>query len=165
MQKSTTSRDEVRSFRPVKNNISSIFLLRVSPHNVYNATAVTFFTVAVALCNRFDIPALPILIGISIIATIPSMSPVASPVNAMAFGGIKGVSLKRMMMVGFIMDIIAVALLNIWVFSIFHGIIFHGIMGSVYKTFVLIPSRSFRLNRGERTYPSLRQHSKSSAPN
>jgi sodium-dependent dicarboxylate transporter 2/3/5 len=57
---------------------------------------------------------LTILIGISVIATVPSMSPIASPVNAMAYGGIKGVSLRKMMAVGFVMDLIAVGLVNVW---------------------------------------------------
>ena len=78
------------------------------------ATAITFLTVSTVLCESLHIPALPILIGISIIATVPSMSPIASPVNAMAYGGIKGVSLKRMMLVGFVMDLIAIALVNLW---------------------------------------------------
>jgi sodium-dependent dicarboxylate transporter 2/3/5 len=78
------------------------------------ATAVAFFTVAVALCKSLNVPALPILIGISAIATVPSMSPIASPVNAMAFGGIKGVSLRRMVTVGFVMNMAAIAVVNLW---------------------------------------------------
>jgi sodium-dependent dicarboxylate transporter 2/3/5 len=78
------------------------------------ATAVAFFTVAVALCKSLGVPALPILIGISIVATVPSMSPIASPVNAMAFGGIKGVSLRRMITVGFVMNLAAIAVVNLW---------------------------------------------------
>jgi len=78
------------------------------------ATAVAFFTVAVALCKSLNVPALPILIGISAVATVPSMSPIASPVNAMAFGGIKGVSLRRMITVGFVMDLAAIVVVNLW---------------------------------------------------
>jgi sodium-dependent dicarboxylate transporter 2/3/5 len=79
------------------------------------ATAITFMTTAVVLCASLNIQPLTILIGISVIATVPSMSPIASPVNAMAYGGIKGVSLRKMMAVGFVMDLIAVGLVNVWV--------------------------------------------------
>jgi sodium-dependent dicarboxylate transporter 2/3/5 len=78
------------------------------------ATAVAFFTVAVALCKSLNVPALPILIGISAVATVPSMSPIASPVNAMAFGGIRGVNLKRMIAVGFVMNLASIAVVNLW---------------------------------------------------
>ncbi len=78
------------------------------------AVSVAFFTVAVALCNSLNVPALPILIGISAAATVPSMSPIASPVNAMAFGGIKGVSIRKMLKVGFFMNLIVIVVVSFW---------------------------------------------------
>jgi sodium-dependent dicarboxylate transporter 2/3/5 len=78
------------------------------------ATAITVLTAGLALCVSLKISPLPILIGISIIATVPSMSPIASPVNAMAYGGIRGVSLRKMVVVGFVMNLIAVGLANVW---------------------------------------------------
>lgn len=77
------------------------------------ATAVSFFVVAFPVAEALNLSPLPFLLGISLVSTIPSMSPVASPVNAMAFGGIRGVSLKKMMLAGFFMDLIGALLISL----------------------------------------------------
>jgi di/tricarboxylate transporter len=46
------------------------------------------------------------------------MSPIATGVNGLAFGGVKGVSFTRMLLVGFIMNIAGALLIAGWVFGI-----------------------------------------------
>ncbi len=77
------------------------------------ATAISFFIIAYTSCQIMNINPLPILLGISVVSIVPSMTPIASPVNAMAFGGVKGVSFKKMFRTGFFMDLVGIILVTI----------------------------------------------------
>jgi sodium-dependent dicarboxylate transporter 2/3/5 len=46
------------------------------------------------------------------------MSPIATGVNGLAFGGVKGVSFTRMLLVGFIMNIAGALLISSWALNI-----------------------------------------------
>ncbi len=43
------------------------------------------------------------------------MSPIATGVNGLAFGGVKGVSFKKMLGVGFAMNLFGAVLISFWV--------------------------------------------------
>jgi sodium-dependent dicarboxylate transporter 2/3/5 len=43
------------------------------------------------------------------------MSPIATGVNGLAFGGVKGVSFSKMLVVGFVMNIAGALLISGWV--------------------------------------------------
>ena len=89
------------------------------------ATAVTFFVLALPLAQVLNVSPLPFLLGISLVSTIPSMSPVASPVNAMAFGGLPKVQLKKMVFVGFFIDILGaflIAFFSTFVIPFYYGL-------------------------------------------
>lgn len=94
--------------------IFCLFTVYISEFISNTASAVSFFIIAEAICVSLNLPALPVLLGISVVSTVPSMSPLASPVNAMLFGGIKGVKLKKMILVGILINIIGVFLISFW---------------------------------------------------
>jgi sodium-dependent dicarboxylate transporter 2/3/5 len=54
------------------------------------------------------------------------MSPIATGVNGLAFGGVKGASFSRMLLVGFIMNIAGALLISSWVLNV---------IGRLYKDF------------------------------
>ena len=57
---------------------------------------------------------LGLLIIITLACTSAFMSPIATGVNGLAFGGVKGVSFSRMLLVGFIMNIAGALLISVW---------------------------------------------------
>lgn len=77
------------------------------------ATAISFFIISLCVAQSSGLPALPMLLAISLVSTIPSMSPIASPVNAMAYGGVKGISYKKMLIIGFLVDIIGALVITL----------------------------------------------------
>jgi len=56
------------------------------------------------------------MLAVTISSTAAFMSPIASPVNAVSFAGIKGVSLKQMLTKGFLLDILSTA----WITAVFY---------------------------------------------
>lgn len=77
------------------------------------ATAVSFFFIAISVFNSQSVVILPILIGISLASTVVFMGPLASPVNALAFGGVKGVNLRKMITLGFFMNLIGIIIMSL----------------------------------------------------
>jgi sodium-dependent dicarboxylate transporter 2/3/5 len=61
------------------------------------------------------ISAMEMLIIITLSCTSAFMSPIATGVNGLAFGGVKGVSFSKMLIVGFIMNIVGAWLISSWV--------------------------------------------------
>jgi len=75
---------------------------------VSNTTvALTFFPVTYILSSSLGFNVLASLILVSLSSTCAFMSPIATPVNALAFGSVKGVSLGKMMITGFLMNIVS----------------------------------------------------------
>jgi len=105
--------------------ILSLMVVFISEFISNTATAVTFFVLALPLAQVLNVSPLPFLLGISLVSTIPSMSPVASPVNAMAFGGLPKVQLKKMVFVGFFIDILGaflIAFFSTFVIPFYYGL-------------------------------------------
>ncbi len=82
------------------------------------AVQLAFFVVALPLSKSLGFSALEALIIITLSSTCAFMSPIATGVNGLAFGGVKGVSFTRMLWVGFIMNIAGALLISAWVLFI-----------------------------------------------
>ena len=82
------------------------------------AVQLSFFVMALPLSISFGVSALEVLIIITLSCTCAFMSPIATGVNGLAFGGVKGVSFSRMLAVGFCMNIAGALLISAWVLGI-----------------------------------------------
>ena len=82
------------------------------------AVQLAFFVVALPLSESFGFSGLEALIIITLSSTCAFMSPIATGVNGLAFGGVKGVSFAGMLWVGFIMNIAGALLISAWVLFI-----------------------------------------------
>lgn len=91
--------------------LSVIFLTEVLSNTVVVAG---FFTIVFLAANARGIDPLPLMVGVSVASTCAFMTPVATPVNALAFGEMRGASLKRMLILGFVLNVLAAALLTGW---------------------------------------------------
>ena len=79
------------------------------------AVQLSFFVVALPLATNLGLSALEILIVITLSCTSAFMSPIATGVNGLAFGGVKGVSFSKMLVVGFVLNIAGALLISSWV--------------------------------------------------
>jgi sodium-dependent dicarboxylate transporter 2/3/5 len=79
------------------------------------AVQLSFFVMALPLAETFGLSALEVLIIITLSCTSAFMSPIATGVNGLAFGGVKGVSFSRMLLVGFVMNIAGALLISSWI--------------------------------------------------
>ncbi|CAB1083908.1 hypothetical protein JY97_05460 [Alkalispirochaeta odontotermitis] len=86
------------------------------------AVQISFFVMAIPLAQQLDLSALEVLIVITLSCTCAFMSPVATGVNGLAFGGVKGVSIFRMVLVGFVMNITGALLISGWVLNIVRSV-------------------------------------------
>lgn len=82
------------------------------------AVQLAFFVVALPLSKSLGFSALEALIIITLSSTCAFMSPIATGVNGLAFGGVKGVSFAGMLWVGFVMNIAGALLISAWVLFI-----------------------------------------------
>jgi sodium-dependent dicarboxylate transporter 2/3/5 len=82
------------------------------------AVQVSFFIMAVPVAQQLNLSALEVLIIITLSCTCAFMSPIATGVNGLAFGGVKGASFSRMLLVGFIMNIAGALLISGWVLHV-----------------------------------------------
>ena len=82
------------------------------------AVQLSFFVIALALSKSLGFPALEVLVIITLSCTCAFMSPIATGVNGLAFGGVKGVSVTRMLLTGFFMNIAGALLISGWVLFI-----------------------------------------------
>ena len=78
------------------------------------AVQISFFMMALPLAETLGVSGLAILIIITLSCTCAFMTPIATGVNGLAFGGVKGVSFRRMLMVGFFMNITGALLISGW---------------------------------------------------
>ena len=75
--------------------------------------ATALFYSAIPLADALGISALPLFVAISMASTCAFMTPVATPVNSLAFGEIRGISVGRMMAAGAILIILGAVLITI----------------------------------------------------
>jgi len=79
------------------------------------AVQLSFFVIALPAAQTLGFSALEMLIIITLSCTSAFMSPIATGVNGLAFGGVKGVSFSKMLVVGFVMNIAGALLISGWV--------------------------------------------------
>ena len=90
------------------------------------AVQLSFFVVALPLAQNLGLSVLEFLIIITLSCTSAFMSPIATGVNGLAFGGVKGVSFSKMLVVGFFLNIAGAFLISSWVLIVvdhFYGFI------------------------------------------
>jgi sodium-dependent dicarboxylate transporter 2/3/5 len=90
------------------------------------AVQLSFFVIALPLAQTLGLSALEMLIIITLACTSAFMSPIATGVNGLAFGGVKGVSFSKMLVVGFVLNIIGALLISSWVLFVVDR--FYGLM-------------------------------------
>jgi len=88
----------------------SIFVTEI----ISNTTVVLIlFPIVMQICNSMGINPLFLLMAVSIASTGAFMTPVATSVNAIAYASIPGVSLKKMLRMGFFLNLISGLLITI----------------------------------------------------
>ena len=90
------------------------------------AVQLSFFMIALPLAQTLGLSALEMLIIITLACTSAFMSPIATGVNGLAFGGVKGVSFSKMLVVGFFLNIAGALLISSWVLFVVDR--FYGLM-------------------------------------
>ncbi len=86
---------------------------------VSNTTVIIImFSLIISLYPILGINPLYLMLAVSVSSTAAFMSPIASPVNAVAFASIKGVSLRRMILKGFVLNIVS----SLWITIVFYSI-------------------------------------------
>lgn len=74
--------------------------------------ATLFFYAATSLAEALHLNALPLFVGIGMASTCAFMSPVATPVNSLAFGEIRDLSLWRMMLAGCALNLVGAVIVT-----------------------------------------------------
>ena len=91
--------------------LAAIFLTEVLSNTV---VAVAFFPVAFFTAQALGLDPLPLMITISVAATCAFMTPVATIPNALAYGALPGASLRRMLGVGLLMNVLCALAMTAW---------------------------------------------------
>jgi sodium-dependent dicarboxylate transporter 2/3/5 len=80
-----------------------------------NTTAATLlFPTAAVIGRQMSIDPLPVAVGVSIASTCAFMSPIATPVNALAFGSMKGTRLRTMLQAGGLVNLTSAVVITLW---------------------------------------------------
>lgn len=93
--------------------IFSLFSIYLSEFISNTSAAISLFIIALPISAVMNLNPFYILFAISLVSTLTFMSPVANAVNALAYGGVKNVSLNKMIRLGIFTDLIAVILITI----------------------------------------------------
>jgi sodium-dependent dicarboxylate transporter 2/3/5 len=91
----------------------SVILLTEIFSNTVVATA--FFGVVHAAALSHGLAPLPLMLLVSTASTCAFMTPAATPVNALAFGEMRGTSLWRMLALGLVLNLAAALLMTVWI--------------------------------------------------
>lgn len=91
--------------------LSVIFLTEVLSNT---AVVAAFFTIAYYAALGHDMNPLYLMMGVSLASTCAFMTPVATPTNALAFGEMRGASLKAMVALGFVLNLAGALILTGW---------------------------------------------------
>jgi sodium-dependent dicarboxylate transporter 2/3/5 len=100
--------------RPMGVYITIALIVTYLTEFISNTTvALTFFPIITVLSLDLGLNPLASLLLVSLSTTCAFMSPIATPVNALAFGSLKGVSLGKMIFSGFLMNMISATVLSL----------------------------------------------------
>ncbi|QJB56504.1 SLC13 family permease [Pseudodesulfovibrio sp. zrk46] len=91
--------------------LAVIFLTEILSNT---AVVAAFFTIAFYAAQGHGMAPLYLMMGVSVASTCAFMTPVATPTNALAFGEMRGASLRRMLALGFVLNVAGAALLTGW---------------------------------------------------
>ena len=109
-----SSMDLSRIVHPIGVYIAIAMVVTYLTEFISNTTvALTFFPIIMVLSLNLGLNPLASLLLVSLSTTCAFMSPIATPVNALAFGSVKGVSLKKMLLSGFLMNMITATVLSL----------------------------------------------------
>ncbi|MBF0275888.1 MAG: sodium:sulfate symporter [Nitrospinae bacterium] len=76
--------------------------------------SLAFFSVAYYSAESLGVNPIPLMMTVALASTCAFMTPIATPANALAYGEMRGTSLKRMMLYGFILNIAGALLFTFW---------------------------------------------------
>lgn len=79
------------------------------------AVATVLFPVSVAIARQAAMDPLLLMLAVSLASTCAFMTPVATPVNALAFGGVGQVSLRTFAKNGLIANVVGAVWITIWI--------------------------------------------------
>lgn len=79
------------------------------------AAQIGLFALITPMAESLGFPVLKTIIVVTLSCTCAFMSPIATGVNGLAFGGLRGVSLWRMLMAGLVMNSLAAVVIAFWV--------------------------------------------------
>ncbi len=82
------------------------------------AVQLSLFLIIGTMANLIGFAAIEGMIIITLSSTCAFMSPIATGVNGLAFGGVPNVSLSRMIIAGFFMNLLGAVLITLWVTQI-----------------------------------------------
>ena len=88
-----------------------IFLTEVLSNT---AVVAAFFTIAFYAAEGHGMDPLPLMIGVGLASTCAFMTPIATTSNALAFGEMRGASLKVMLGLGFVLNVLGALLMTGW---------------------------------------------------
>ncbi|MBG0791135.1 MAG: sodium:sulfate symporter [Desulfovibrionaceae bacterium] len=91
--------------------LAVIFLTEVLSNT---AVVAAFFTIAYYAALGHGMDPLPLMMGVGVASTCAFMTPVATPANALAFGEMKGASLRVMITLGLVLNILGALLMTGW---------------------------------------------------
>ncbi len=93
-----------------------VILLTEVLSNTIVSTA--FFAVVAQAANTFGANPMGLMILVSIASTCAFMTPIATPCNSLAYGEMKKVSLRTMLVLGFVLNLCGAVLLSVWVWKV-----------------------------------------------
>ncbi|WP_432734787.1 SLC13 family permease [Maridesulfovibrio sp. FT414] len=93
-----------------------VILLTEFLSNTVVSTA--FFAVTVHVSSAYGMNPLPLMVLVSAASTCAFMTPVATPCNSLAVGEMRGMSLKTMLFLGLILNLLGAGLLAIWIWTV-----------------------------------------------
>ena len=91
--------------------LTVIFLTEVLSNSV---VSLAFFFIAYKAAEAHGMPALGLMMAVSLASTCAFMTPIATPCNALAFGEMKGTSLGRMLALGALLNVVGALLMTVW---------------------------------------------------
>lgn len=95
--------------------LSSVLFVIFLTEVMSNTVVVAGFFVVIHLAAQVQaVDPLPVMVAVSVASTCAFMTPVATPANALAFGEMKGASLRAMLLLGFVLNLLGAVILSGW---------------------------------------------------
>lgn len=91
--------------------LSVIFLTEVLSNT---AVVAAFFTIAYYAAQGHGMNPMYLMMAVGVASTCAFMTPIATTSNALAYGEMKGVSLSRMLALGFVLNILGALIMAAW---------------------------------------------------